>query len=110
MERSVAGRDGRLMFFDVENPPIEPPAECRRRLLWRLARALWEAHRPGSTRMFRLFRRRRRRRLVPVDATGPATVYTARAGAYRPLRDQPTVILDTRPLMTRLARQRACQR
>ncbi|WP_019034003.1 hypothetical protein [Salinispora arenicola] len=62
--------------------------------------------------MFRLFRRRRRRRrhLVPVDATGPATAYTARAGAYRPLRDQPTVILDTRPLMTRLARQRACQR
>ncbi|WP_027659823.1 hypothetical protein [Salinispora fenicalii] len=36
------------MFFDVENPPIEPPTECRRRLLWRLARALWEAHRPDS--------------------------------------------------------------
>ncbi|MCN0155271.1 hypothetical protein [Salinispora arenicola] len=45
-----------------------------------------------------------------MDATGPATVYAARAGAYRPLRDQPTVILDTRPLMTRLARQRACTR
>lgn len=36
------------MFFDVDNPPIEPPAECRRRLLWRLARALWEAHRPDN--------------------------------------------------------------
>ncbi|NIL56694.1 hypothetical protein [Salinispora arenicola] len=59
--------------------------------------------------MFRLFRQRRRRS-TRLDATGPATVYTARAGAYRPLQDQPTVILDTRPLMTRLARQRACSR
>jgi len=50
------------------------------------------------------------RRSGRLDATGPATVYAARAGAYRPLRDQPTVILDTRPLMTRLARQRACTR
>ncbi|WP_026269912.1 hypothetical protein [Salinispora arenicola] len=60
--------------------------------------------------MLRLFRQRRRRRSARLDATGPATVYAARAGAYRPLRDQPTVILDTRPLMTRLARQRACTR
>ncbi|NIL58783.1 hypothetical protein [Salinispora arenicola] len=58
--------------------------------------------------MFRLFRKRRRS--ARLDATGPATVYSARAGAHRPLRDQPTVILDTRPLMTRLARQRACSR
>ncbi|WP_019901574.1 hypothetical protein [Salinispora arenicola] len=58
--------------------------------------------------MFRLFRKRRR--FARLDATGPATAYSARAGAYRPLRDQPTVILDTRPLMTRLARQRACTR
>ena len=50
------------------------------------------------------------RRSGRLDATGPATVYAARAGAYRPLHDQPTVILDTRPLMTRLARQRACTR
>ncbi|MCN0180784.1 hypothetical protein [Salinispora arenicola] len=50
------------------------------------------------------------RRPARLDAIGPATVYSARAGAYRPLRDQPTVILDTRPLMTRLARQRACTR
>lgn len=48
MDRSVTGRDGRLMFFDVENPPIEPPTKCQRRLLWRLARALWEAHRPDN--------------------------------------------------------------
>ncbi|MCN0180118.1 hypothetical protein [Salinispora arenicola] len=60
--------------------------------------------------MFRLFGQRRRRRSARLDATGPATVYAGRAGAYRPLRDQPTVILDTRPLMTRLVRQRACQR
>lgn len=35
--------------------------------------------------MIRLFRKRRRRsaRLI---ATGPAAVYSARAGAYRPLR------------------------
>ncbi|NIL40913.1 hypothetical protein HCB17_06805 [Salinispora arenicola] len=59
--------------------------------------------------MFRLFRKRRRRS-ARLDATGPATVYTARAGAYRSLRDHPTVILDSRPLMTRLGRQRACQR
>ncbi|WP_028183266.1 hypothetical protein [Salinispora arenicola] len=50
------------------------------------------------------------RRSARLDAIGPATVYAARAGAYRPLHDQPTVILDTRPLMTRLARQRACTR
>ncbi len=36
------------MFFDVDNPLVEPPAECQRRLLWRLGRALWEAHRPDS--------------------------------------------------------------
>ncbi|WP_028183455.1 hypothetical protein [Salinispora arenicola] len=59
--------------------------------------------------MFRLFRQRRRRS-ARLDATGPATVYAGRAGAYRPLRDQPTVILDTRLLMTRLAEQRACSR
>ncbi|WP_050565891.1 hypothetical protein [Salinispora arenicola] len=52
----------------------------------------------------------RSRRPAPLNAIGPATVYSARAGAYRPLRDQPTVILDTRPLMTRLGRQRACTR
>ncbi|MCN0178142.1 hypothetical protein [Salinispora arenicola] len=54
--------------------------------------------------------RRRRRRAARVDATGPATVYVARAGAYRPLWDQPTVILDPRPLVARPARQRTCQR
>ncbi|WP_026322062.1 hypothetical protein [Salinispora fenicalii] len=45
-----------------------------------------------------------------VDATGPATRYAARAGAYHPLRNQSTVIFDTRPLMTPLARQRANSR
>lgn len=51
----------------------------------------------------------RRSRPAPLDATGPATCYGARAGAFQPpLADQSTVILDTRPLMTRLARQRAC--
>lgn len=59
--------------------------------------------------MIRLLRRLRRRP-ERLDATGPATVYAARAGAYRPLWDQPTVILDSRPLLTRLARQRACRR
>lgn len=49
MERPAAGRDGRRMSFDVDNPPVEPPADCRHRLLWRLARALWETHRPDST-------------------------------------------------------------
>ncbi|MGW4466046.1 hypothetical protein [Micromonospora sp. NPDC004704] len=37
------------MSFDAESPPLEPPADCRHRLLWRLARSLWEAHRPDST-------------------------------------------------------------
>lgn len=50
------------------------------------------------------------RRSVRLDATGPATVYAARVGAYRPLCDQSTAIFDSRPLLTRLARQRACQR
>jgi hypothetical protein len=36
-------------FFDVDEPPVEPPADCQHRLLWRLARALWEARRPDST-------------------------------------------------------------
>lgn len=45
-----------------------------------------------------------------LDATGPATRYAAQAGAYRPPHNQPTVLLDSRPLMTRLARQRACSR
>ncbi|MFX0591257.1 hypothetical protein [Melissospora conviva] len=36
------------MSFDAENPPVEPPVECQHRLLWRLARALWEAHRPDN--------------------------------------------------------------
>ncbi|WP_012184886.1 hypothetical protein [Salinispora arenicola] len=58
----------------------------------------------------RITSQQRRRRSARLDAIGPATVYAARAGAYRPLHDQPTVILDTRPLMTRLARQRACTR
>lgn len=58
--------------------------------------------------MLRLFRRRRRP--ARLDATGPATVYAAQAGTYRPLCDQPTMISDTRLLLTRLTRQRACQR
>ncbi|RFS47906.1 hypothetical protein D0Q02_03335 [Micromonospora craniellae] len=37
------------MSFDIDDPPVEPPDECRHRLLWRLARALWETHRPGSS-------------------------------------------------------------
>ncbi len=36
------------MSFDAEHPPVEPPADCRHRLLWRLARAMWETHRPDS--------------------------------------------------------------
>lgn len=59
--------------------------------------------------MIRLFRRLRRWP-VRLDATGPATVYSARAGACRPLWDQPMVIFDSRPLLTPLARQRACSR
>ncbi|WP_196235208.1 hypothetical protein [Salinispora pacifica] len=58
--------------------------------------------------MFRLFRQRRRS--ARLNATGPTTVYVARAGAYRPLRDQPTVIIDSRPSLTPLARQRTCRR
>lgn len=48
MERPAVGRDGRRMSFDIDNPPEEPPADCQHRLLWRLARALWEAHRPDN--------------------------------------------------------------
>lgn len=60
--------------------------------------------------MIRIFRRLRRRRSARLDAVGPATRYAARAGAYSPLWDQPTVIFDRRPLLTPLARQRANQR
>lgn len=55
-------------------------------------------------------KRRFGRRPAHMDATGPATRYAARAGADHPLRNQPTVIFDTRPLMTPLARQRANSR
>ncbi|WP_018251890.1 hypothetical protein [Salinispora mooreana] len=54
--------------------------------------------------------RRPRSRPARLDAVGPATRYAARAGAYRPLWDQPTVIFDSRPLLTPLAWQRANQR
>ncbi|WP_026189694.1 hypothetical protein [Salinispora mooreana] len=54
--------------------------------------------------------RRRKRRYAGLDALGPATRYAARAGAYSPLCDQSTVIFDSRPLMTPLARQRSCSR
>lgn len=53
---------------------------------------------------------RRERHYAGVDALGPATRYAARAGAYSPLCDQSTVIFESRPLMTPLARQRACSR
>ncbi|WP_026270832.1 hypothetical protein [Salinispora pacifica] len=56
--------------------------------------------RPAATHRFG-------RRPAHMDATGPANRYATRAGAYNPLRNQPTVIFDTRPLMTPLARQRA---
>ncbi|MEV1290041.1 hypothetical protein [Micromonospora sp. NPDC049679] len=32
------------MLFDVDDPPDDPPAGCQHRLLWRLARTLWDAH------------------------------------------------------------------
>ncbi|WP_025618912.1 hypothetical protein [Salinispora cortesiana] len=54
--------------------------------------------------------RRLRRRPARLDATGPATRYAARAGAYSPLHNQPTVIFDSRPLLTPLARLRANRR
>ncbi|WP_025618210.1 hypothetical protein [Salinispora cortesiana] len=59
--------------------------------------------------MIRLLRRLRRRP-ARLDQVGPATRYVARAGAYSPLHNQPTVIFDNRPLLTPLARQRANQR
>ncbi|WP_027659643.1 hypothetical protein [Salinispora fenicalii] len=59
--------------------------------------------------MIRLLRRLRRRP-ARLDAVGPATRYVARAGAYSPLHNQPTVIFDSRPLLTPLARQRANRR
>lgn len=59
--------------------------------------------------MIRLFRRLRRRS-ARLDAVGPATRYAARAGAYSSLHNQPTVIFDSRSLLTPLARRRACGR
>jgi hypothetical protein len=32
---------------DGQQPPIEPPAGCVNRLMWRLARRLYADHRPG---------------------------------------------------------------
>lgn len=36
--------DAQCMSFDCADPPVDPPASCRHRLLWRLARALWDVH------------------------------------------------------------------
>ena len=49
MGARTRGRNGFGMSFDVDRPPADPPANCRIPLLWRLARALWEEHRPDST-------------------------------------------------------------
>ncbi|MGC9669816.1 hypothetical protein ACNTMW_25155 [Planosporangium sp. 12N6] len=36
--------------YDPTDPPLDPPAECRHELMWRLARALWEAHEASADR------------------------------------------------------------
>jgi hypothetical protein len=36
-----------VLSYDPKDPPVEPPAGCLRPLVWRLARALWQAHRPS---------------------------------------------------------------
>lgn len=33
--------------FDLANPPVDPPAGCRHRMAWLLARQLRAAHQPG---------------------------------------------------------------
>jgi len=37
-----------VMDIDFADPPVDPPAACRYPLLWRLARALWQAHVPNA--------------------------------------------------------------
>jgi hypothetical protein len=33
--------------YDPDDPPRDPPTECRHELMWRLARSLREAHEAG---------------------------------------------------------------
>jgi hypothetical protein len=37
------------MPFDVNDPPVEPPVGCQSGVAWRLARKLWQAHRPDDS-------------------------------------------------------------
>jgi hypothetical protein len=36
------------LSFDPNAPPLAPPAECGQPLLWRVSRALWQAHQPAT--------------------------------------------------------------
>jgi hypothetical protein len=36
------------MDFNATDPPFQPPPACRHRLVWTLARALWQAHQPNA--------------------------------------------------------------
>src|SRR6266508_1533805 len=33
--------------YEIDEPPVDPPAECVNRLMWQLARRLFVDHRPG---------------------------------------------------------------
>ncbi|SDY98126.1 hypothetical protein SAMN05444365_104417 [Micromonospora pattaloongensis] len=57
------------MFFDVDNPPDDPPSGCQHRLLWRLARALWDAHTPDGDGFCLASPCRRDNHLSPCPAT-----------------------------------------
>lgn len=48
MATSRGTGDGAFMPVDLESLPVDPPAGCRHPLLWRVARALWEAHQPDT--------------------------------------------------------------
>ncbi len=68
MGSGVVAGDGAGMSFDIDRPPAEPPDDCRHRLLWRVARALWEAHRPDSAGFCVVSACRREHHLYPCPA------------------------------------------
>jgi hypothetical protein len=60
------------MDFDATDPPMQPPPACRRRLVWVLARSLWETHRPNADGFCSVTACQRDNHLYPCPSVGLA--------------------------------------
>src|SRR5690348_525513 len=73
------------MDFDPNDPPLSPPPECTSRLVWMLARALWEAHGPNADGFCSVTGCQRANRLHPCPSVDLA-LDGMRAACGRPTR------------------------